>query len=129
VPRPTADGWQLSNPPILSMAPLRASLALFDEATMPALRARSERLSAYLQYLLDRLPPGRLRQITPRAPAERGCQASLLAQERPREVQAALQAQGVLCDFREPNVIRAAAVPLYNGYQDVWTFAQALARA
>jgi kynureninase len=128
IPVPGADGWQVSNPPILSMAPVRASLALFDAATMPALRTKSERLTAYLLYLLDRLHPGRFEIITPRDPAQRGCQLSLLVHERPRDLLAALEAEGVVCDFREPNVIRAAAAPLYNTYQDVWTFADVLGR-
>jgi kynureninase len=128
VPRPGADGWQVSNPPILSMAPLRASLALFDEATLPGLRARSERLTGYLLYLLDRLPAGRFEVITPRRPAERGCQVSLVVHDRPRAVLEALQAAGVVCDFREPNVLRVAPVPLYNTFQEVWTFAEILGR-
>jgi kynureninase len=128
IPVAGADGWQVSNPPILSMAPVRASLALFDTATMPALRSRSERLTAYLLYLLDRLRPGRFEVITPRDPARRGCQLSLLVHERPRDLVAALEAAGVVCDFREPNVVRAAPVPLYNTYQDVWTFADVLGR-
>jgi kynureninase len=127
VPRPGADGWQLSNPPILSMAPLRASLGLFDEATMPALRARSERLTGYMLDLLSTLPPSRCEVLTPPEPARRGCQVSLRIPDRPREVQAALQAAGVVCDFREPDVIRAAPVPLYNTFAEVWSFVQALA--
>ena len=74
VPKAGADGWQVSNPPILAMAPLRASLALFDEAGMPALRDEIGAADGYLQYLLDRLPPGRFEVITPRDPARRGCQ-------------------------------------------------------
>lgn len=128
VPREGADGWQVSNPPILAMAPLRASLALFEAAGMPALRAKSERLSAYLLYLLDRLPAGRFEVLTPRDAARRGCQASLLVHDRPREAVRALEAAGVVCDFREPNVLRAAAVPLYNTYRDVWVFADSLGR-
>jgi kynureninase len=128
VPRPGADGWQVSNPPILAMAPLRASLALFDEATIPALRARSERLTGYLLFLLDTLPPGRFEVLTPRDPARRGCQVSLLIHDRPREVQQALQAEGVVGDFREPNVVRVAPAPLYNTFHEVWTFARVLAR-
>ena len=128
VPKEGADGWQVSNPPILSMAPLRASLALFDAAGMPALRAKSERLTAYLLYLLDRLPAGRFEVITPRDPAQRGSQLSLLVHDRPRELVQALEAAGVVCDFREPNVVRAAPVPLYNTYLDVWTFAEVLSR-
>jgi kynureninase len=128
VPRPGADGWQISNPPILSMAPLRASLAQFDAAGMDALRAKSQRLTAYLQALLDCLPPGRFEQITPRDPAQRGAMLSLVVHDRPRALVDALEAAGVVCDFREPNVVRVAPVPLYNGYHDVWTFADVLGR-
>jgi kynureninase len=127
VPRPGADGWQLSNPPILSLAPLRASLALFDEAGMAALRAKSERLTGYLLDLLDTLPPGRCEVITPREPARRGCQVSLRIGDVPRQAQKALESAGVVCDFREPDVIRAAAVPLYNTFAEVWSFVRILA--
>ena len=132
-PRVGADGWQISNPPILAMAPVMASLAIFDEATMPALRAKSERLTGYLQYLLDIAGAAgggaaRWEVITPRDPAARGCQLSILVQDRPKERFAALQQAGITCDFREPNVIRVAPTPLYNTYYDVWRFAQAIAR-
>jgi kynureninase len=127
VPRPGADGWQISNPPILAMAPLRAALDLFDEAGMPQLRAKSEQLTGYLLELLDRLPPGRVEVLTPRDPAQHGCQVSLRVRAGLPEVRQALQAAGVVCDFREPDVIRVAPVPLYNTYQEVWAFAQALA--
>jgi kynureninase len=128
VPQTGADGWQLSNPPILAMAPVRASLALFDQAGMPALRAKSERLTGYLEYLLDRLPPGRIEVLTPRDPALRGAQLSMLVHDRPREMLQQLEAEGVFCDFREPNVIRVAPVPLYNTFEEVWRFAEILAR-
>jgi kynureninase len=128
VPRPGADGWQLSNPPILSLAPVRASLELFDRAGMPALRAKSECLTGYLLYLLDRLPSRRFEVITPRNPAQRGCQLSLLDHGQPRDLLRALESEGVICDFREPNVIRVAPVPLYNTFHEVWSFAQLLAR-
>jgi kynureninase len=129
VPKEGADGWQVSNPPVLAMAPLRASLALFDSAGMPALRAKSERLTAYLLYLLDRIPAGRFEVITPRDPARCGSMLALLVHDRPRGVVAALEAAGVVCDFREPNVVRAAPAPLYNSFEDVWTFAEVLSRA
>jgi kynureninase len=129
VPRPGADGWQISNPPILAMVPLRASLGLFDEAGLSRLRAKSERLTGYLEFLLDRLPPGRVEVITPREPGRRGCQLSLLVRERVPELLRALEEAGVVCDFREPNVVRVAPVPLYNTFQEVWTFARALAEA
>jgi kynureninase len=128
VPRPGADGWQVSNPPILALAPLRASLALFDEAGMAALRAKSECLTGYLQYLLDQLPPGRFDVITPREPARRGCQLSILVAERAHALLHALEEKGVVCDFREPNVIRVAPVPLYNSFHEVWRFVHLLAQ-
>ncbi len=128
VPREGADGWQVSNPPILALAPLRAALALFDEAGMPALRAKSERLTGYLEYLLDRLPAGRFEVITPRDPARRGCALSVLVREGGRGLVAVLEREGVVCDFREPDVIRVAPVPLYNTFHEVWRFAQVLAR-
>ncbi len=128
VPRPGADGWQLSNPSILAMAPLRASLALFEEAGMSALRDKSERLTGYMQYLLDRLPPGRFELLTPRDPDRRGCQLSMLVRDEPRRLLQALATEGVVCDFREPNVIRVAPVPLYNTFEDVWRFVRVLER-
>lgn len=128
IPVESADAWQLSNPPILALAPVRVSLAIFAEAGMPALRAKSQRLTAYLQYLLDRMPSERYTTITPRAPQERGAQISLLAHDRPRELFKALEAADVVCDFREPNVIRVAPVPLYNTFHDVWRFAQVLSK-
>jgi kynureninase len=127
IPREGADGWQVSNPPILSMAPLRASLELFDAAGMTALRTKSERMTAYLLYLLEAGEgSARFEVITPRDPARRGGQISLLVHERPREVPPALQAAGVVVDFREPNIVRAAAAPLYNTYRDIWQFVQVL---
>jgi kynureninase len=129
VPRPGADGWQLSNPPILALVPLRASLGLFDEAGMPRLRAKSERLTGFLLELLDGLPPGRVEVITPREPARRGCQVSLRVRQRLPGVLQALESAGVVCDFREPDVIRVAPVPLYNTFAEVHTFARVLADA
>ncbi|MBY0525928.1 MAG: kynureninase [Gemmataceae bacterium] len=128
VPRAGADGWQLSNPPILAMAPLFASLALFDEVGMPALRAKSACLTAYLQFLLDQLPPGRFEVLTPRDPRQRGAMLSILDHRHPKELVRLLVDEGVVCDFREPNVIRVAPMPLYNTFHEVWRFAQLLAR-
>lgn len=128
IPREGADGWQLSNPPILAMAPLRAALAMFDEVGLEALRAKSVRLTGYLEYLLDRLPPGRVEVVTPRDPAERGCQLSLrLPGGGAGEVCDRLRAEGILGDYREPDVIRVAPVPLYNTYHEVWRLALILA--
>lgn len=127
IPVASADGWQISNPPIFSMAPLRASLALFDEAGgMDPLRAKSVKLTGYLQFLLEQAGSNRFTVITPREAGARGCQLSILAHNHPKELHQALEAAGVKADFREPNVIRAAPTPLYNSFQDVWRFAQIL---
>jgi kynureninase len=127
VPVQSADAWAVSNPPIFSMAPLRASLAIFDDAGgMEVLRAKSEKLTGYLEFLLDAAPSKRFTVITPREPNERGCQLSILAHEQPKALFAKLEAAGVKCDFREPNVIRAAPTPLYNSFHEVWRFAKLL---
>lgn len=127
IPVASADGWQISNPPILSMAPLRASMSIFDEAGgMKALRAKSIKLTGYLQFLLEQAGSKRLAVITPRETDSRGCQVSILVHEHPKELFKKLQAAGVQCDFREPNVIRAAPTPLYNSFHEVWRFAKIL---
>jgi kynureninase len=129
VPVPSADGWQISNPPILAMAPLRASLAIFDDAGgMEALRAKSIRLTGYLEFLLTENGSKKFTVITPRNPDERGCQLSILAHEHPKELLKELEASGVKCDFREPNIIRVAPAPLYNTFHEVWRFARTLAQ-
>jgi kynureninase len=129
IPVASADAWQVSNPPIFSMAPLRASLAIFDEAggTNP-LREKSTKLTGYLEFLLNQLGSKKFSVITPRDPSGRGCQLSILAHENPKELFKELGAAGVKCDFREPNVIRAAPTPLYNTFEEVWRFAQILGK-
>ncbi|MEO6971136.1 MAG: kynureninase [Chthoniobacterales bacterium] len=128
IPVPSADSWQLSNPPILALAPLRTSLAIFDEAGgMDKLRAKSVRLTGYLEFLLDRIPSQIFSIITPRQPNERGAQLSILVHEHPKELFKKLEAAGVKTDFREPNVIRVAPAPLYNTFHEAWRFAQILA--
>ena len=128
IPVPSADGWQISNPPIFSMAPLRASLSIFDEAGgMEPLRAKSIKLTGYLQFLLEHAGSNRFTVVTPRETESRGCQLSILVREHPKELFGKLEAAGVKCDFREPNVIRAAPTPLYNTFHEVWRFAKILA--
>lgn len=127
IPVPSADGWQISNPPIFSMTPLRASLAIFDEAGgMGPLREKSEKLTGYLEFLLEQAGKSRFTVITPRESGRRGCQLSILAHQNPKELHKKLDASGVRADFREPNVIRAAPTPLYNSFHEVWRFAQIL---
>ena len=124
VPRPGADGWQVSNPPILAMAPLKESLALFDEAVMEALRGKSVVLTGYLEWLLGRSPRPRFEVLTPADPAERGCQLSLRALESPRETLRTIEGGGVVVDHRPPDVLRIAPVPLYNTFHEVWRAAR-----
>jgi kynureninase len=128
IPVASADGWQISNPPIFAMAPLRASLTIFDEAGgMEALRAKSLRLTSYLEFLLTEIGSKKFTVITPHNPDERGCQLSILAHEHPKELFNELRVANVKCDFREPNVIRVAPTPLYNTFHEVWRFARILA--
>jgi len=128
-PVASADGWQISNPPIFSMAPLRASLAIFDDGGgMEPLRAKSIRLTGYLEFLLAEIGSKKFTVITPRNPDERGCQLSILAHEHPKELLKELETAGVKCDFREPNVIRVAPTPLYNTFHEVWRFTRILAQ-
>lgn len=129
VPMAGAEGWQLSNPPILALAPLLASLEIFDEAGMPALREKSLRLTGYLEFLLDERLPDPVEILTPRNPAERGCQLSLRLRDstqRARETFRQLEAHGVTADWREPDVIRVAPVPLYNRFTEVFRFVEIL---
>jgi kynureninase len=129
IPVASADGWQISNPSIFAMAPLRASLAIFDDAGgMEPLRAKSVRLTSYLEFLLTEIGSKKFTVITPRNSDERGCQLSILAHEHPKELLKELQAANVKCDFREPNVIRVAPTPLYNTFHEVWRFAKILAQ-
>ena len=122
-PIPGAEGWQLSNPSILSMAALRASMEIFDEATITRLRAKSETLTAYLEFLLAQQANEKFRILTPRDPAQRGAQLSLQVKKGGRAVCDRLAQQGILCDWREPDILRVAPVPLYNSFLDVHTFA------
>lgn len=125
-----AEAWQVSNPPILSAAPLKASLDIFDEAGMPALREKSLRLHAYARWLLDRAARGRFTIATPTEDAGHGCQLSIVFPgDGARALKARLLQAGVVTDFREPDVIRAAPAPLYNSFHDVWRFARALETA
>jgi kynureninase len=131
IPVSSADAWQISNPPIFSAAPLRASLAIFGEAGgMEPLRKKSVKLTGYLEFLLKSEPEGRLKKsceiITPPENHWRGCQLSILTNDYPKQFFKMVQDAGVKCDFREPNVIRVAPTPLYNTFHEVWRFAQIL---
>jgi len=126
-PLPGAEGWQLSNPPILSLAPLLASLDLFDAAGMEALRAKSEKLTGYLERLLIERCDDKVAILTPAQPAERGCQLSIRLQDG-KPIHEGLMAAGIACDWRGPDVIRLAPVPLYNRFGDVFDVVERLER-
>ena len=127
-PIPTVESWQLSNAPVLPLAVLRASLDLFDRAGgMSALRAKSERQIHYLDRRLAETLHGRVENISPQAMEERGCQFALrVVAGNGRDVFHALEEARVLCDWREPDVIRVAPVPLYNSFTDIDRFVQTL---
>ncbi len=138
VPEPGAAGWQLSNAPIMAFAPMRASHEQFLEATMPALRRKSLQLTGYLEYLVDQLNDNgkAYHFITARHPKERGAQLSFFIPQNGKRLFNYLHEHGVICDWREHNlpsstgegagVIRIAPAPLYNSFEDVWTFAELL---
>ena len=127
-PIPTAEGWQLSNAPILSMAAHKASLDIFEDAGIESLIEKGQQLSNYLLFILDEINAGskekQIEIITPRNENEKGCQVSMLMLKKGAAVFDALKQHGVLADWREPNVIRVAPVPLYNSFEDVFTFGQ-----
>lgn len=125
---PTAEGWQLSNAPVLSMAAHKASLDIFEEAGMERLHNKRRMLSDYLLFILDdcntKSKSNLIEIITPRNESERGCQVSMLMLHDGKKIFEELTRQGVIADWREPNVIRVAPVPLYNSFEDVYRFGE-----
>ncbi len=129
VPTPGADGWQLSNPPILALAPLRVSLELFQRAGMANLRRKSEQLTGYLETLIRARLADTLQIVTPSEPSRRGCQLSLRVaggRDRGRALFEHLESIGIIGDWREPDVIRISPAPLYNRHTDVLDFVRAV---
>ena len=122
-----AEGWQLSNPPILALAALRASIDIFHEAGMERLRAKSVSLTGYLDFLLQQHASPKLSVITPHESERRGSQLSIRVSHNARKSCSKLAAEGIAFDWREPDIIRVAPVPLYNSYQDVYRFAEQFA--
>ena len=118
-PIQTAEGWQLSNPPILSLAAIRASLSIFDEVGMDKLVAKSKELTNYLLYLLNTIDTDTIEIITPE---EKGCQLSIRVKNGNKPLFDSITEKGVVADWREPDVIRVAPIPLYNSFQDVFNF-------
>ena len=123
VPIKTAEGWQLSNPPILSLAAVRAALSIFDEVGMSSLVTKSKKLTSYLVFLLNQISTDRINIITPE---QRGCQISISVKNGNKDLFDEITKKGVIADWREPDVIRVAPVPLYNSFLDVYNFYKVL---
>lgn len=131
-PIPTAEGWQLSNAPVLSMAAHKASLDIFEEAGWEKLEAKRLQQNVFLDQVLKEASVrfhGQLEIITPTETAQRGCQVSMLVHKNGRSVFDNLTKAGVIADWREPDVIRIAPVPLYNSFEDIWKFGHLLQEA
>ena len=126
-PLPGAEGWQVSNTNILSASSLIPSLGIFKTSGMTKLRKKSLKMTGYLEFLLDDLNSNKIFEIiTPRNEKERGCQLSLLFDSNGKEVFQQLNANNVICDYREPDLIRFAPVPLYNSFNEIYKFAEIL---
>ncbi|MDC1195022.1 kynureninase [Flavobacteriaceae bacterium] len=123
---PGAEGWQLSNPPILSMAAIKASLELFSEVGMPALREKSIQLTGYMEYLILELQNEHISIITPKDPEQRGCQLSIQVKNADKSLHTKLSEANVITDWRTPDVIRCAPVPFYNSFEDVFKMVETL---
>ena len=127
---PTAEGWQLSNAPILSMAAHKAALDVIEEAGMDRLHKKRKALNNFLWFIVDEINKAKnvFEIITPRNELEHGCQISLLTGANGKHIFNELTKQGIITDWREPNVIRIAPVPLYNSFEDIWKFGDAVSR-
>ena len=123
---PGAEGWQLSNPPILSMAAIRASLDVFKEAGFDKLCLKSKSLTGYFEFLINALKNSDIKIITPSNPEERGCQLSIQVKNADKSLHKKLTDTGIITDWREPDVIRCAPVPLYNSFTDIYEFVERL---
>ena len=123
---PGAEGWQISNPPILSMAAIKASLDLFNEVGMEALRKKSIQLTGYLEYLINKLNNPDIEIITPKDPNQRGCQLSIRVKNKDKTLHKKLTEKHVITDWREPDVFRCAPVPFYNSFEDVFRMVEIL---
>jgi len=128
-PMPGVDGWQLSNFPVISGAAQLASLEIFDRAGMKSLRKKSTLLTGYLVFLLNEINSDQYLIITPANPAERGCQLSIRMRKNGKKIFKALSNEGVIADWRDPDVIRVAPVPLYNTFEEVYQFAEIFKKA
>ena len=125
---PGAEGWQLSNPPILSMAAIKASLDMFQDVGIENLIKKSKKLTGYFEFLLKQLGEDNIKIITPSNPNERGCQLSIQIKNANKALHYKLTEVGVISDWREPDVIRCAPAPFYNSFEDVYHLVEKLKR-
>jgi kynureninase len=123
-PIPGVEAWQLSNPPILSMAAIKASLEVFMDAGMENIFKKSKTLTGYLEFLIDEMHDDQIKIITPKDPTQRGSQLSIQVKNADKKLFDEITKKGVIADWREPDVIRVAPVPLYNSYEDVFRFVE-----
>lgn len=121
-----AEGWQLSNPPILSMAAIRASLDIFNEVGMNKLISKAKKLTGYLEFLLNNIKTNKINIITPKEEQSRGCQLSIQVKDADKNLHTKLTEAGIISDWREPDVIRVAPIPLYNSFKEVYNFVEIL---
>ena len=122
IPLKTPEAWQLSNPQILSMTGLLSSLDIFEKTTIKKLRNKSELLTSYMEFLINNNFDDKIKIITPKSLNERGCQLSLIINTNIHNIIDKLISKGVICDFRPPNILRIAPVPLYNTFSDCYNF-------
>ena len=115
-----AEGWQLSNPPILSMAAIKASLDIFEKVGMDVLLKKSKKLTGFFEFLIHQIASDTIKIITPAHPNERGCQLSLQVKNADKNLHRKLTENNIITDWREPNVIRCAPVPMYTSFEDVY---------
>jgi kynureninase len=126
VPRPTAESWQLSTVPVLLLAAHKASVDLFDEVGMDALIEKSKKLTGYLEFVIGEINKTQDKKLEIITPKERGCQLSIIAHGRGKDLFNKLKDAGVIADWREPNVIRCAPAPMYNSFEDIFRFGEIL---
>ena len=121
-----AEGWQLSNPPILSMAAIKASLDIFEKVGMDDLLKKSKQLTGFFEYLIHQIASDTIKIITPAHPNERGCQLSLQVKNADKNLHIKLTENNIITDWREPDVIRCAPVPMYTSFEDVYCMVKTL---
>lgn len=126
IPIQSADSWQVSNPSIFALVPLRASLEIFDNANISKIAEKAAKITGYLEFLIKKIDSKKISIITPQNPQDRGSMLSIRVDEEPELLMEKLLEKGIVCDFRRPNVLRITPIPLYNTFHEVWLFSEIL---